>query len=370
MRAIKQSASGGPRLVQDHPEPDIRDPRDAIVETTLTAAGTLDLLFSGDTVAVVPGRVLGHQAVGRVIAVGDAVESVRVGQRVLLSPIVGCGTCAYCSVGFFAQCVTVNPGDAGFGGSYLGGPDTSEAFDGVHSERVRVPYADSGLAPLPDGLNDELALLMTEMYPLGFFTAKLSLICAGDRVGVFGADPAGLMAAATSMMLGAGRVVVVDDDESRLANAARLGVTTVLSPPGVAPAAVRDLLGNRGVQCGIVTTGAGADVREPGRTAAVLTAAVDTLTRDSTLAVSAVLPPTFDHFPISSATRKYVTIKAAACNYTKYLGPLVALVGGGVLTDSVLTDVSALATEVAPEDLYMAAHDAPTRWAFTRWSDR
>jgi threonine dehydrogenase-like Zn-dependent dehydrogenase len=369
VRAIEQTDNSGPLLVHDRAEPKIAEPRDAIVRVTMSAAGTLDLLFAGSRDhGVLPGTVLGHQAVGEVVAVGDEVNAIAVGQRVLVSPIVACGSCAYCKVGFFAQCVEVNPGDGGFGGVYLGGPSIKAPIDGVHADLVRIPYADMGLVALPDRVSDELALLMTEMYPLGFFAAKLSLICAGDRVGVFGADPAGVMATATAIMLGAGQVVVVDDDGTRLTNAKSLGATPIKAAAADAADAVRDHLNGRGVQCAILTAGAGLDERETGLSGQILRAAVEALTRDSTIAVAGVYPPTYRDFPLASATRKYVTIKAAACNYTKYLGPLLNLLNSGLLSDTVLTDVDALAERVAPEDLFDAAHTARTRWVLARWS--
>jgi threonine dehydrogenase-like Zn-dependent dehydrogenase len=110
------------------------------------------------------------------------------------------------------------------------------------------------------------------------------------------------------------------------------------------------------------------DERETGLSGQILRAAVEALTRDSTIAVAGVYPPTYRDFPLASATRKYVTIKAAACNYTKYLGPLLNLLNSGLLSDTVLTDVDALAERVAPEDLFDAAHTARTRWVLARWS--
>jgi threonine dehydrogenase-like Zn-dependent dehydrogenase len=135
-----------PALVRDRAEPRIIEARDAIVRVSVSAAGTVDLLFAkGQEHGIPQGTILGHQAVGQVVAVGDDVETVRAGQRVLVSPIVACGSCAYCNVGFYAQCVEVNPGDGGFGGVYLGGPSITVPIDGVHADFVRVPYADMGL---------------------------------------------------------------------------------------------------------------------------------------------------------------------------------------------------------------------------------
>lgn len=367
MRAIVQGDQK-PVLRTDVAEPRLQTPTDAIVEITMSAAGSADLLFSrGQRHGVAPGIVLGHQAVGRVAALGEQVARVAIGDRVMISPIVACGDCAYCNVGFYAQCIAVNPGEGGFGGVYLGGPTAGGTLDGVHAERARVPFADQGLMRIPDDVSDPLALLLTEQYPLGFFAGKLSLVCAGDKVAVFGAHPAGLMAIATVFMLGAGDVFAVDDDPARLKRAEQLGATPLSATPAEAGDVLRSHLDGRGVQCATLTEGAGMDDGVSRPSADALTSALTALSRDSTLAVCGVYPPDYNHFPLAIATRKYITIKAAACNYTKYVVPMLNLLRSRIMRETVLTQVEDLGMYTEPEHLYEAARGASQRWAATTW---
>jgi threonine dehydrogenase-like Zn-dependent dehydrogenase len=367
-------AGSGEPSVTERPRPELREPTDVIVRLRRSALGQTDLLFANDPSCRPPeGTVLGHQGVGEVVEAGSDVRDIRVGDRVVISATVACGRCAYCKVGFYAQCVEVNPRGLGVGGVYLGGPGATPALDGTHAEYVRIPFADVGLMAIPDGVPDEQALLLSEMLPLGYFGAKLARICAGDRVAVLGADPSGLMAAATSLMLGAGRVIVVDDSEARLELASGFGVETVLASPAGAGAVLRDCTDDRGVQCAIVTQGAGMDHLDRDSAGGahasrdLLDSAVTALSRDSTLALVGVYPREYAHYPLGIAVGKYVTIKAAACNHSKYLRPLFNIIGAGVLRGTVLEDAEALADVVEPERAYAAARTSERGWVHVAW---
>lgn len=358
--------------VVERPVPGLRETTDVLVRVRRSALGQTDLLFANDpSCRPADGTVLGHQAVGEVVEAGSEVRDIRVGERVVISATVACGRCAYCKVGFYAQCVEVNPRGLGVGGVYLGGPGATPELDGVHAEYVRIPFADVGLMAIPDAVPDEQALLLSEMMPLGYFGAKLARICAGDRVAVLGADPSGLMAAATSLMLGAGRVIVVDDSEARLEQASSLGVETVRAGPADAGAVLRDCTDDRGVQCAIVTRGAGMDHlgADGAGTASrdLLDSAVTALSRDSTLALVGVYPREYAHYPLGIAVGKYVTIKAAACNHSKYLRPLFNIIEAGLVRGTVLADAQALADVAEPALAYEAATTSERGWVHVAW---
>jgi threonine dehydrogenase-like Zn-dependent dehydrogenase len=360
--------------IEERPRPTLRESTDVVVQVELSAVGKTELLFAGDgSCRPETGTVLGHQAVGTVVEAGSEVATVRVGDRVVISATVACGGCAYCKVGFYAQCVRVNPRGAGVGGVYLGGPGAEPAIDGVQAEFVRVPFADVGLIAVPDGLTDGRALLLCEAMPVGYFGAKLARICAGDRVAVFGADPSGLAAAVTSLMLGAGRVIVVDDSATRLDNAARLGpaVEAVQADPAQAGATVRRLTDDRGVQCAVVPQGAGLDhtARHAGTDASarLVASSVQALSRDSTLALVGVFPRGYDRYPLGEAVSKYVTIKAAACNHSKYLRPLLNILGSGLLTGTVLAESKVIAAQSSPDRAYRDAAASELEWVHVAW---
>jgi threonine dehydrogenase-like Zn-dependent dehydrogenase len=368
MKALT-STDDGPVLTE-RPDPELRESTDVLVRVRCSALGLTDLLFTRDAdTAPGPGVVLGHQAVGEVVATGSAVTRMRAGDRVVISATVACGECAYCRAGFFAQCVRLNPDGRGVGGVYLGGPGGDPAVDGCHAEFVRVPFAEVGCRVLPDDIPDEHALLLSEAMPLGYFGAKLARICAGDRVAVFGADPAGIMATLTSVMLGAGRVTVVDDSEERLALVAGAGVDTLLATPGDAGEALREATDGRGVQCAVVIRGGGLDHRDgdPQASRRLLSSATSALSRDSTLVVAGVYPRRYDAFPVGEAVSKYVTVKAAACNHSKYLDPLLGQFRAGIFASTPLQDAIAPADRVEPADAYRAIAQSDREWVVVSW---
>ncbi len=357
-------------------EPDIQQPTDIIVRVSLSALSWTDLLFTYEPeTAPTEGKILGHQAVGMVVAAGSEVSSAAVGDRVVISPIVACGACAYCKVGFYAQCVEVNPQGFGTGGVYLGGASSTGGLDGVHAQLVRVPFANVGVARLPANMTDLQGLLLSEMLPLGYFGAKLARICASDRVAVFGADPSGVMAVATSLMIGAGRVLVVDSSKQRLSSLEHLGVETVEAAPQEAAMIVRELTRDRGVHCAVVVIGAGIDFsQQPGSSgdqpysAMVLRSAVASLSRDSTLAVVGVYPRQYTSFPLGDATAKYVTIKAAACNHSKYLLPLTNISQAGLLNTLPFSEPTGLADYALPVEAYQKMQTSERGWVVIDWS--
>jgi threonine dehydrogenase-like Zn-dependent dehydrogenase len=360
-------------------EPKIEQATDILVRITYSALSWSDLLLLVEPEAMPPvGSILGHQAIGVVVEAGSAVTTLAVGDRVVISPIVACGTCAYCKVGFYAQCVRVNPEGRGAGGIFLGGWHSPAIGDlnGVHAQYARIPFADVGCWALPASLSDLQGLLLSELLPLGYFGAKLARICAGDRVAVFGADPAGIMAAATSLMIGAGRVLVVDSSPARLANLEHLGVETVAVAPEAAGEIIRDLTEGHGVQCAIVTTGAGIDYAnqedasavEAPYSARLLHSAVNALSRDSTLAIVGVYPRNYHSFALGDATARYVTIKAAACNYSKYLLPLTNLFQAGLLNTPPFSEPAPLAEYAPPAEAYPTMRASRLGWVVLDWS--
>ena len=201
------------------PDPVVQDDTDAIVGIdAVTICGTDLHILKGDVPEVTPGRVLGHEAVGTVEAVGGAVRSVTPGDRVLVSCISGCGTCSYCRSGSYGQCLA--------GGGWVLG----HLIDGVQADYARVPFADMSLHRIPESLPADSAVLLADILPTSFEVGVLAGgVHPGDTVVVVGAGPIGLAAVLTARLFTPAHVIVVDPVTSRLDAAKRLGADVVVA---------------------------------------------------------------------------------------------------------------------------------------------
>jgi threonine dehydrogenase-like Zn-dependent dehydrogenase len=205
--------------VEEKPDPRIEHPNDAIVRVERAAICGSDLhLYHGMMPDTRVGHTFGHEFIGVVEQIGSSVETLSVGDRVMVPFNIFCGTCWFCARGLFANCHNVNPNATAVGGIY-GYSHTTGGYDGGQAERVRVPFADAGPQVIPDWLDDDDALLMTDALSTGYFGAQLASIREGDTVVVLGAGPVGLFSAASAWFMGAGRVIVVDQLEYRLEKA-------------------------------------------------------------------------------------------------------------------------------------------------------
>jgi threonine dehydrogenase-like Zn-dependent dehydrogenase len=227
MRAVVFHAVGDIRL-DDVPEPKLQDSTDAIVRITASAICGTDLHFIRGTMAgMKPGTVLGHEAVGIVEDVGKNVTNLRPGDRVVIPSTIGCGCCSYCRSGYFAQCDKANPQGQLAGTAFFGGPETSGPFDGLQAEYARIPYANVGPVKLPEEVSDESAILLSDIFPTGYFGAKLAEIRPGDTVAVFGCGPVGQFAIISALLMAAGRVIAIDHVPSRLRRAQMHGAEVI-----------------------------------------------------------------------------------------------------------------------------------------------
>jgi alcohol dehydrogenase len=202
---------------KDVPRPE--HPNDAIVKVTRAAICGSDLhLYHGMMPDTRIGHTFGHEFTGIVHEVGSSVENLKVGDRVMVPFNIFCGTCFFCSRGLYSNCHNVNPNATAVGGIY-GYSHTTGGYDGGQAEYVRVPFADVGPMVIPDWLDEDDAVLMTDALSTGYFGAQLADIVEGDTVVVLGAGPIGLYAARSAWLMGASRVIVIDHLEYRLEKA-------------------------------------------------------------------------------------------------------------------------------------------------------
>lgn len=212
------------------PDPEIVDLTDVIVQVdTTTICGTDLHILKGDVPAVTEGRILGHEGVGTITEVGQAVSKLAVGDRVIISCITSCGSCSYCHQQLPAHCLD-DEGTSGIGWIF------GHLIDGTQAEYVRVPFAESSLHKLPEGVTDEAALMLSDILPTGFeIGVRNGRIKPGDVVAVIGAGPVGLAAIMTAGLYGASRIIAIDLDTNRVEQAkasAPLTPSTAAVPAG------------------------------------------------------------------------------------------------------------------------------------------
>ena len=246
---MKALVYGGPgsRTWKEVPDPTIKDPEDAVVRVdAVTICGTDLHILKGDVPTVAEGRILGHEAVGTIVETGAAISGLKEGDRVLVPAITSCGRCRSCKEGMAAHCEAL--GGIGWIFGHL--------INGVQAELARVPYAETSVHAVPEGVSDEQVLFLSDILPTGFeIGVQNGGVKPGDAVAVVGAGPVGLAAMMTAAIAGAGRIIAIDREPSRLAHAERFGAThTVLSGES-AEQEVLDATDGRGADVAIEAVG-------------------------------------------------------------------------------------------------------------------
>src|ERR1700712_3753552 len=204
------------RADRDRPVPQIEHPYDAIIRVTRSLICGSDLhLYHGMVPDTRVGMTFGHEFTGVVEEVGSGVQKLKVGAHVLVPFNIACGTCPHCKQELYGNCHESNPEATAVGG-FFGYAHTGGGYDGGQAEYVRVPYADVSPTIIPEGMDEENAVLLTDVVPTGYQAAEMGGIQKGDTVVVFGAGPVGIMAARCAWLFGAGRVIIIDHIEYRL----------------------------------------------------------------------------------------------------------------------------------------------------------
>jgi len=208
----------GQRAWEDVPDPRIEAPTDVVVKIDSTTICGTDLhILKGDVPEVVPGTILGHEAVGTVVETGSAVTTLERGDRVLVSCITSCGRCRFCREGRYGLCTG--------GGGWIFG----HLIDGLQAEYARVPFADTSVYKVPEALTDEQVLFLADILPTAYEVGLLNgKVEPGDTVVVVGAGPIGLATIMTAKLHSPGHIVAIDLDSSRLDKATEFGADVVI----------------------------------------------------------------------------------------------------------------------------------------------
>jgi len=236
----------GERAWESAPDPAIKEPGDVVVKIdTSTICGTDLHILKGDVPEVEPGTILGHEAVGTVVQIGSAVTTLAVGDRVLVSCITSCGRCRFCREGHYGLCTG--------GGGWIFG----HLIDGLQAEYARVPFADTSVYKIPEGLSDEDVLFLADILPTAWEVGVLNGgVRPGDTVAIVGAGPIGLAAIMTAKLLTPGKIVAIDLADSRLAKALDFGADVAINNGSEdAVARVMDLTNGQGADVAIEAVG-------------------------------------------------------------------------------------------------------------------
>jgi len=252
---MKALIYNGPRdvRIQDVPDAKIEQPTDVLVKITSTNICGSDLhMYEGRT-DVEKGKVLGHENLGEVLEVGKAVTRIQPGDRVCLPFNISCGFCKNCERGLTGFCLTMNPGNAGAAYGYAGmGP-----YDGGQAEFLRVPYGDFNCLKLPDDAEEKENdyVMLSDIFPTGWHATELAGLRPGESIVIFGCGPVGLMAAHSSMIKGASKVIIVDRHIDRLELARQIGAIAINDSKTSPVEEILELTGGEGADRGCECVG-------------------------------------------------------------------------------------------------------------------
>ncbi len=362
MKAVVFHGVGDIRL-EDVPEPSLKDPTDAIVRITTSAICGTDLHFIRGTMpGMKEGTILGHEGVGVIEQLGEDVRNFSVGDRVVIPSTIACGYCSYCRAGYFSQCDNMNPNGKQAGTSFYGGPQMTGPFDGLQAELARIPNAPVNLFKLPDDVSDDQAILLSDIFPTGYFGAELADIKPGHSVAVFGCGPVGQFVIASAKMMKAGRIFAVDQIPDRLDIARSQGAEIVDFSKEDPVKKIQALTGGIGVDCAVDAVGVDAECPYHGPTAKqddkfqkereqvapeqnpdgelwqpgsapsqAQRWAIQATAKAGSLSIIGVYPPNDESFPIGLAMNRNITIRMGNCNHRKYMQQLIDIVRSGQL---------------------------------------
>jgi threonine dehydrogenase-like Zn-dependent dehydrogenase len=359
MRAIVWSGRNTVQ-VENVPDAKILNDRDAIVRITSTAICGSDLhLYDGYIPTMKKGDILGHEFMGEVVEVGKGVSNLAVGDRVVVPFPIACGSCWSCTHELYSLCENSNP-NAGIAEKMFGHPTCgifgyshiTGGYAGGQAEYARVPFADVGPIKIEDDLSDEQVLFLSDIFPTGYFGADLCDIKGGQVIAVFGAGPVGQFAIASAVLLGADRVIAIDQYDYRLEMARnRAGATDVIDfseDPDIVEQ-LKELTGGRGPDAVIDAVGMEAAhghgvlhamdrVKQATRSESdrghALRDAILACRPGGIVSVIGVYGGLVDKFPAGAFMNKGLTLRTGQCHVQRYLKPLYEQIRNGDIDPS------------------------------------
>ncbi|MDP9373543.1 MAG: glutathione-dependent formaldehyde dehydrogenase, partial [Chloroflexota bacterium] len=339
------------------PDPKILNPRDAIIKITSTAICGSDLhLYDGYIPTMREGDILGHEFMGEVVEVGRGNTALKPGDRVVVPFTISCGNCFFCRRDLWSLCDNSNPNAwmaekvYGFSPSGLFGySHMLGGYAGGQAEYARVPFADVGPLKIPDGLSDEQVLFLTDIFPTAYMAAENCDIQPGDTIAIWGAGPVGLLTIKSAFLLGAERVIAIDQVPERLRMARdQAGAETINFRDEDVVDRLKEMTGGRGPDTcidavGLEAHGATFDQLYDRFKAATFQAtdrphalreAIQACRKGGTVSIPGVYGGFLDKIPFGAAFNKGLTFKMGQTHVQKYLRPLLERIARGEIDTS------------------------------------
>jgi threonine dehydrogenase-like Zn-dependent dehydrogenase len=342
------------------PDPQLVNPRDAIIRVTSTAICGSDLhLYDHYIPTLKAGDILGHEFMGEVVAVGPGNQKLKVGQRVVVPFVIACGSCFFCLKQQYSGCDNSNPADTAdmseklygypmtgaFGYSHLTG-----GYAGGQAEYVRVPYSDVGPIVIPDGIEDDKVLFLSDILPTGWMAAVNCEIESGDVIAIWGCGPVGLFAVESALLLGAHRVIAIDQHPHRLELAKKLGAEVLNFEEVNVREALVEMTGGIGPDAcidavGMESHGFSLDNALDHVKAAVglttdrihgLRQAIVACRKGGRLSIPGVYGGVADKFPLGALMEKGLSVKSGQTHVQKFMPELLKLILEGKLDTTFL----------------------------------
>ncbi|HEY3423720.1 MAG TPA: zinc-dependent alcohol dehydrogenase [Negativicutes bacterium] len=353
------------------PDPQVLNPRDAIVRVNLTAICGSDLhLYNGYIPTMQKGDILGHEFVGEVFETGSGVTKFNKGDRVVVPFPISCGDCWYCQHEMWSLCDNSNPnswmmekmyGDSGagiYGYTHLYG-----GYAGGQAEYVRVPFADVGMETIPPQLNDEQVIFLGDIFPTGYQAAENCNIQKGDTIAVWGCGPAGLLALKSAAYLGAQKVIAIDKFPERLEMAkTNCGAETINYEEADVVDELHNLTGGRGPDSCIDAVGMEAEgtgleaaydhlkqsLRMESDRPIALRQLIKACRKGGTISIPGVYSGFVDKMPMGAVFAKGLTLKTGQTHVQKYTRPLLNIIERGEI-DTTFLITHRMSLDEAPE---------------------
>jgi threonine dehydrogenase-like Zn-dependent dehydrogenase len=381
MRALTWHGKHDVRM-ETVPDPELINPRDAIIKITSTAICGSDLhLYDAYIPTLQSGDILGHEFMGEVVDVGPK-STLKKGQRVVVPFTISCGQCFHCSKQQYSACDNGNPADNQDLGQQLYGEPMSGLFGYTHltggypggqAEYVRVPFSDVGPIVIPDGLEDDKVLFLSDILPTGWMAAENAQIEPGDTVAVWGCGPVGLFAVQSAFKMGAHRVIAIDHFPHRLELAAKFGAETINFEETDTYHALMEMTGSIGPDAVIDSVGLeahgffGDNVIDQIKASTflgtdrphALRQAILACRKGGRVSVPGVYGGFLDKFPFGAFMEKGLTMKTGQTHVQKYLPQLLEMIGNGELDTTFLIS-HRLPLEQAPEGYRMFKEEQNT----------
>jgi threonine dehydrogenase-like Zn-dependent dehydrogenase len=336
MRALAYFGPGTVRVVKK-PDPRIEHPQDVVLRVTRAAICGSDLhLLHGLVPDTRVGCTFGHEFTGVVEEVGRDVKTLKRGERVVVPFNISCGRCFFCERGLFGNCENTNPSSNDIASGVYGYSHSTGGFEGGQAEYVRVPFADVGPTRIPEDMEDEEVLFLSDILPTGYQAAEMGEIKKGETVVVFGSGPVGLFAQLSAWLMGAGRVIAVDRVPERLDFARHYNGVEILNFEEVDDPVMtlREMTGGRGADVCIDAVGMEAEGSSLERAlgikakleagvATALTWCIQTARKGGNVSIVGVYGPPWNLVPIGTAMNKGLTLRMNQCNVKRYVPHLL-----------------------------------------------